>query len=487
MRRPRRRDEEDAMLTIPMREIAAASRIAVVGALPPETEFRWIERNSRDVKPGDLFIAVKGERFDGHAFVADAAERGASAALVNRAWLAAQTSLPAIPLLVADDPVVTLQQVAAARRAALGVTVVGITGSIGKTSTKEVVAAVLGERYRTFRSPGNMNSELGLPLSLLEIEPETEIAVLEMGGAYAFGELALLATIAKPRYAVVTNVHPVHLERMGSIEAIARTKAELVESLPNDGFAILNGDDRRVRAMAAVCKGKVVTYGLGADNDVWADRVETDGLAGSSFRLHLNGESLHLKIPLVGGHAVELALAAIATGHALGMHISEMIPGFDNPGIQVRLLLLEGPRESKLIDDTYNASAPSVLSALGLLKQIGAERRIAVLGDMRELGPVTEAQHRVVGRRAAEVVDLLVIFGDLAQIIAEETAIASSEAGGRPVEVVSFGLDQRAELVRYLLGELRAGDVVLLKGSRGLQMETFVRALQDAHLAERSA
>jgi len=467
------------MLTIPLSAVQHSSDVEVIGELHASTEFRWIERNSREVKPGDLFIAVRGEQFDGHSFVPDAAGRGAAAALVSRRWYGEQEHAAPLPLLVVDDPVATLQQVAAARRETLGLSVVGITGSIGKTSTKEIVASVLSQRYATYRSPGNMNSEIGLPLSLLEMEPDTEVAVLEMGGAYAFGELALLAEIAKPQYAVVTNVHPVHLERMGTIEAIAKTKAELVEAIPENGAAILNGDDHRVRAMAPLCRGRVLTYGLVAENDIWADRVETEGISGSSFRMHLGSESYHLKIPLVGGHAVELALAAIAVGHAVGMSVAEMIPGLHNPGIQVRLLLIDGPNGSRVIDDTYNASAPSVLSALGLLKQIGGQRKIAVLGDMRELGVVTEEQHRLVGRRVAEVVDELVTFGSLARIIADE-AVDSARVEGRRLAVTSFELEERAEIVEFLLSELREGDVALLKGSRGLKMEDFVVALQTA-------
>jgi UDP-N-acetylmuramoyl-tripeptide--D-alanyl-D-alanine ligase len=462
---------------IPLAEILAAVAVEVAGDLDPATAFRWIERNSREVGPGDLFIAVKGEQFDGHDFVFDAASKGALAALVSRAWHMARTEPSPLPLLVADDPVEVLQRVAAARRESLGITVVGITGSIGKTSTKEVVAAVLGERFRTYRSPGNMNSEIGLPLSLLEVEPGTEIAVLEMGGAYAFGELALLAELARPRYAVVTNVHPVHLERMGSIEAIAQTKAELVDAIPEDGVAILNGDDARVRAMTALCRGRTLTYGLSADNDVWADQIESHGLNGVSFRAHLDGDAFHVKAPLVGSHAVELALAGLAAGHAMGMHISEMLPGLNQPGIQVRLLLIEGPNGSRLIDDTYNASAPSVLSALALLDEIGGERKIAVLGDMRELGDVSEEQHRLVGRRAAEVVDELVTFGKLALTIAVEARLAAHEKG-RAVTIRSFGLDERRELVGFLAGELREGDIALLKGSRGLKMEEFVESLR---------
>jgi UDP-N-acetylmuramoyl-tripeptide--D-alanyl-D-alanine ligase len=437
-----------------------------------------LERNSRTVQPGDLFIAIRGERFDGHGFIAEAAQNGAVAALVSAQWASTVEEDPAINLFVVDDPVAALQKAAAARRNELGLTVVGITGSVGKTSTKEVIAAILSQQFETYRSPGNMNSEVGLPWSLLEVERGTEVAVLEMGGAYAFGELALLASIATPKIGVVTNVYPVHLERMGTIEAIAETKAELVDAVPENGVAILNGDDPRVRAMAPRSKGRVLTYGLGPDNDVRGERVETNGLEGTSFWLRLDQDRLHVKVPLVGSHAVQLALAGIAAGHAMGMHISEMLPGFDDPSIQVRLLLLPGPNHSRMIDDTYNASTPSVLSALGLLEELKPKRRIAVLGDMRELGPITDEEHRIVGRRVSEVADVLVTFGDMARIIADE-AISTAEVDGRPLAVTSFGLGQRGDLVDFLRHELREGDTVLLKGSRGLQMEEFVEALRE--------
>ena len=462
---------------IPLAEVASATGAEVRGALPPRTVFRWVERDSRTLWPGDLFLAVRGKVHDGHDFVRLAAGRGATAAMVAREWADAHLDEP-LPLLVVDEPVAALQRLASARRSAMDLTVVGVTGSIGKTSTKEVIAAILGQRFKTYRSPGNLNSEIGLPLSILEIEPGTEAAVLEMGGAYAFGELALLAEIARPSIAVVTNVHPVHLERMGTLENIAITKAELVQALPPDGVAVLNGDDGRVRAMADLAPGRVITYGLGERNDVRADRVQTHGLRGSTFRLYLDGEALNVAVPLVGSHAVELALAAIAVGSALGMHISEMLPGFDDPETQVRLLVTPGPNGSMMIDDTYNASTPSVLSALGLLAEMSPGRRIAVLGDMREMGDVSAEEHRLVGRRSAEVADVVVTYGELARVIAQEAAVASAEPDGRDLAVASFGLDERDELLDHLRGELGEGDIVLLKGSRGLRMEEFVLALQ---------
>ena len=465
------------MMPLELRDVLSGTEGELRGDLPAGIRFRRIERDARRVEAGDLFIAIRGERFDGHQFVPDAAANGATAALVGRAWAGRQAE-PPLPLIVVDEPVAALQRLAAAWRDRLDLTVVGVTGSVGKTSTKEVVASVLGERFRTYRSPGNLNTGIGLPLSLLEVGADVEVAVLEMGGAYAFGELALLARIAKPRIGVVTNVYPVHLERMGTIEAIAETKAELVDALPPDGVAVLNGDDPRVRAMAERCGGRVLTYGLEAGNDVRASEVETEALEGTSFWLDLGGERVHVKVPLVGGHAVELALAGIAVGHALGMDIAEMLPGFQDPAIQVRLLVMPGPHGSRIIDDTYNASTPSVLSALGLLESLRPRRAIAVLGDMRELGAVAEEEHRVVGRRAGEVADVVVTYGDLARLIAEEARTMPGRVDGRPPDVTSFGLDQRGELVEYLRGELRDGDVVLLKGSRGLRMEEMVVALR---------
>ena len=450
----------------------------VRGDLAPDTVFTAIQRDARQAKPGELFIALRGERFDGHDFVADAASAGAAAALVSRTWADEHFDAP-LPLLVVDDPLITLQQYAAWWRNRLpDLLVVGITGSVGKTSTKETVATVLQRAGETYRSPGNLNSEIGLPLSLLEVKPEHYAAVLEMGGAYAFGEIRLLCEIARPRIGVVTNIHPVHLERMGSIEAIAETKAELVDAIPEDGWAILNGDDARVRAMAERCKGKVLFFGLNEGNDVRASGVESDGLEGTAFWLHLDGEDNRVRIPLIGGHAVELALAAIAVGHAAGLDLANMLQGLAEPGVQVRLLVLEGPNGSQMIDDTYNASTPSVMSALGLLAVMQPRRAIAVLGDMRELGDVTENEHITVGRRAGEVADLVVTFGDLARTIGREALNTDGRYDAGPPEVVSFGLDQRDELVDYLLQELRPGDVVLLKGSRGLQMENIVERLR---------
>jgi UDP-N-acetylmuramoyl-tripeptide--D-alanyl-D-alanine ligase len=461
-----------------LENVLAGTDAVVRGDLAPDTVFAAIQRDARQAKPGELFIALRGENFDGHDFVGDAAAKGVAAAMVSRAW-ADEHLDAAVPLLVVEDPLTTLQQYAAWWRNRLpDLLVVGITGSVGKTSTKETVASVLQRAGETYRSPGNLNSEIGLPLSMLQVRPEHKAAVLEMGGAYAFGEIRLLCEIARPRIGVVTNIHPVHLERMGSIEAIAETKAELVDAIPEDGWVVLNGDDPRVRAMAERARGRVLFFGLGEGNDVRASGVESDGLEGTSFWLHFDGDQNRVRIPLIGGHAVELALAAIAVGHAAGLDLANMLQGLAEPGVQVRLLVLEGPNGSQMIDDTYNASTPSVMSALGLLAVMQPRRAIAVLGDMRELGEVTENEHITVGRRAGEVSDLVVTYGELARIIGREALNTDGRYDAGPPEVISFGLDQQDELVEYLLQELRPGDVVLLKGSRGLQMENIVERLR---------
>jgi UDP-N-acetylmuramoyl-tripeptide--D-alanyl-D-alanine ligase len=296
-----------------------------------------------------------------------------------------------------------------------------------------------------------------------------------MAGGYAPGELELLAGIARPAIGVVTNVRPVHLERMRSIEAIAETKAELVEALPPDGVAVLNGDDPRVRSMSSRCRGRVLTFGRTAGNDVQARHVTLRGLDGCAFWADVCGSRRYFRVPLLGDHAVELVLAGLAVGHTLGMTLEDMAPAFDDPAIQLWPRRVAGVNGSLLLDDTYNATTVSVLSGLSVLESSGAGRRIAVLGDMLELGRLSEQEHRIVGRRAAGAADLVLAFGELAMWIADE---ADASPGGRAT-VVRFSPDRRQELIDYLRGALRSEDVVLLKGSRALRMEEMVEALRD--------
>lgn len=458
-----------------LKDVLAGTLGELRGDIASNATFTRIQRDSRRIEPGDLYLAIRGERLDGNDFCGEAAARGAAAAVVDRRWADLQEALP-LPIIAVDDTIKALQDWARWRRDRLDIKVVGVTGSIGKTSAKESIAAVLSQEYRVYKSPGNFNNEIGLPLSMLEAEDDVDIIVLEMGGAYAFGELTFLAGIAQPEIGVVTNVHPVHLERMGTIEAIAETKAELPEALPSHGIAILNGDDPRVRAMASRTRARVLLYGLNDNNHVRADAVTTDGLKGTSFWLTIDGDRNFVKVPFVGAHGVQVALVALAVGHSVGMHIADMITGLQDPGVQVRLMFARGPNGSQLIDDTYNASTPSVLSALGLLEDIPARRRIAVLGDMRELGRISENEHRIVGRRAGDMVDVLITYGESARVIAEEARAVPRK--GSALAAYSFGEGEKPQLVSLLRGLLGNGDIVLCKGSRGLAMESIVEDLR---------
>jgi UDP-N-acetylmuramoyl-tripeptide--D-alanyl-D-alanine ligase len=427
--------------------------------------FRRVVIDSREVRPGDLFAALPGEREDGHDYLADALKRGATGLLVQRA----PQSLPeGAVAYVVEDALVGLQRMAARHRAALAVEVIGVTGSVGKTTTKEIAAFVLSRRYRVLKNDANYNNEIGLPLTLLKATPQHERAVLEMG-MYAPGEIRLLCELARPRTGVVMNVHPVHLERAGSIEAIAAAKAELVEALPAGGLAVLNGDDARVRAMASKTKARVLLFGTSSDCEVRGSGLESKGLEGISFNIEYGGESLRVRTRLPGRHLLPNALAAASVALVEGMKLDEVAQALAVARIPLRLRVHRGRNDSTILDDTYNASPVSMLAALELLADLPG-RRIAVLGDMRELGAEEEEGHRVVGREAARVAQVIYAVGDLGRLIGEE-----AERAGHPA--VSL-FPSKEEAAKQLVGELRVGDVVLLKASRAMALETILPELR---------
>ncbi len=440
--------------------------------------------DSRQAEPGALFIALKGEHADGHDYVADAFSRGAVAAIVERdvtvsglMWdltdpartLPSAWSLPLV--LKAAGSLQALQQVATFWRRQHELRVVGITGSVGKTTTKELAAAVLARRYVTLKSEASYNNEIGLPLALMHLTNEHERAVLEMG-MYDVGEIAGLARIARPHVGVVTIIGPVHLERARTIERIVKAKMELVEALPPtpEGVAILNYDDERVRGMAQATQARVFYYGLSPDADLWADHIEGLGLDGIRFRLHHDGETLHVKIPLLGRHSVHTALRAAAVGLAEGLDWQEIIEGLRGPSAQLRLVSVPGPKGAIILDDTYNASPASTFAALNLLDELDG-RKIAVLGDMLELGGYEREGHEKVGMRALEVADVLITLGPRGHIIGE-TALR----WGMPADHVHI-LEENAEVVTLLEQMVTGDDVILVKGSRAMRMEEIVNAL----------
>ena len=440
--------------------------------------------DSRLAIPGGLFAALPGERVDGHDFVGDAFQRGASFALIQHETSPAyrtihlqanlEAAFPAdmdTPIcLMVENTLSALQQIARFWRRKLDLVVVGITGSVGKSTTKEVIFEVLSQRYRTLKSPGNMNNEIGLPLTILRLSTGYERAVLEMG-FYVPGEIALLSEIAQPRIGVVTNIGTVHAERAGSQEAIFRGKSELVQALPGDGVAILNLDDPWVSKMAELTKARIFFYGLDPEADLWADNVEGLGLEGIRFRLHYQHETLHVHIPMIGQHSVHTALRAAAVGLADNLTWQEIIDGLRQGHSQLRLTAVRSESGALMLDDTYNASPESMLAALNLLAELDGHK-VAVLGDMLELGKYEKQGHEIVGVRAAEVADALVTIGTLGHLIAESARWAGMQSG----KIIEF--ENTEEAISHLQKSLTGKDVVLVKGSHGIRMDRIVTALE---------
>jgi UDP-N-acetylmuramoyl-tripeptide--D-alanyl-D-alanine ligase len=440
--------------------------------------------DSRQVIPGSLFVAIPGEKVDGHDFIADAFKRGASFALIQkdvpasfptldlRGGLSADSplTLDSTLCLRVDNTISALQQIARFWRRKLDLRVVGITGSVGKSTTKEMIAEVLGVRYRTLKNLGNLNNEIGLPLTILKLGKGYERAVLEMG-FYVPGEIQFLCDIAQPQIGVVTNVGTVHAERAGSQEAIAKGKSELIHSLPSDGVAILNFDDPWVRRMEEKSKARIFFYGLSPEADLWADQIEGLGLDGIRFRLHYKGETLHTHIPMIGRHSVHTALRAASVGLNDGLHWQEIFEGLSHGHAQLRLVAVRSGSGALILDDTYNASPESMLAALNLLDEMDG-RKIAVLGDMLELGPYEKQGHEMVGMRAAQVSKTLLTLGARARMIAD----AARRAGMKPSHVFEFETPDL--IVDWLNKNLTSNDAVLIKGSHGLRMDRITAALE---------
>ena len=460
----------EAMLTA--QDIAGAVGGRLVGSQPDGQPISSVVVDSRQVTPGSLFVALEGQKHDGHEFVLDAFVKGAKAALVERvpAVPSVQSDTGRLPMIVVENTLSALLQLAGYWRQKLNLKVIGVTGSVGKTTTKEVIAGLLEQRYRVLKSEGNLNTEIGMPLTLLKATPRHEVLVLEMG-MYDLGEIRTLAGLSRPDVGVVTNVGPTHLERLGSIERIADAKAELVEELPDGGLAILNFDDERVRAMSSRTRARVAYYGLDSEADFWADNVQGRGLQGIEFDLHRERAQIHVRMPLLGLHSVHAALAASAVGSGLGMSLDEVAAGLHEVSPALRLIVAAGVNGSTIIDDSYNASPASTLAALNLLADLEG-RKVAVLGDMLELGSYQDEGHRLVGRRAADVSAILVAVGQLGQIIGQE-ALAS----GKSSNTVFFA-NSSEEAVQILNDLLQPVDCVLVKGSRGMRMEDIVEGIR---------
>jgi UDP-N-acetylmuramoyl-tripeptide--D-alanyl-D-alanine ligase len=423
--------------------------------------------DSRTLNPGDLFIALPGERFDGHDYVQAALEKGAVAAVVQSGRT---IEADARQLLYVEDTLHSLQSLGAAARRLWAKPVLAVTGSAGKTTTKEILAHLLAKRFRVMKSTGNLNNHIGLPLQLLKLEAGHDLAVVEMGMNHA-GEIRALAALAQHDLAVVTCVAPVHLEFFESIADIARAKYEIIETLHPGGVAVLNADDDYVSQFGRDFKGKVVAFGIRRAADVSAQNVRLNGVGGSEFELVAGSVREAVKLPLVGEHNIYNALAATAAALERGVPPSEAAAALatlrpsDKRGQVLEL------RGATIINDCYNSNPRALAAMIDTLASMKAERRILVAGEMLELGPTAEALHRESGRHAAEKkIDVVIGVRGLARALAEAACGAGVQA--------QF-LETPEQVGEWLARELRPGDAVLLKASRGVQLERALGVLRE--------
>jgi UDP-N-acetylmuramoyl-tripeptide--D-alanyl-D-alanine ligase len=454
-------------MNLTLEEISAAVGGTLEG--PGNVKVKGYSIDSRTLKPGEVFFAVKGPRFDGHQFIQQALDKKAAAVVVER-------PSPQGPSIRVASSIEALQQVARDVRRRWGMPIIGVTGSAGKTTTKEMISAVLGKKFTVLRSVGNLNNEFGLPLCLLRVERYQNIGVLEMGMS-AKGEIKKLASIAEPNEGVITNVNPVHLEFFKSVDQIAEAKAELIQGLHDPKVAFLNNDDTRVRAMAHGFTGKVVTYGVKSAASFRVQQIRDLGLDGTAFTVRHAGHDAEFVLPLLGQHNVANALAAIAVGatHEVSWDDMREAVGEMKPE-KMRGEVIKFREGFAVIDDSYNSNPRALSEMIRFIGRVpGFQRKILVAGEMLELGPEGSELHRDCGREAARA--------GLSLVVAVQGQAKGILDGAR-----ESGMDLlRLKFVRDAVqaGELLArtvqkGDLVLIKGSRGVRLEQAINTLRAA-------
>jgi UDP-N-acetylmuramoyl-tripeptide--D-alanyl-D-alanine ligase len=452
---------------------ATAGRLAR-GSAPPDLTFSGGAFDSRILGPGTLFFALRDQR-DGHEFVGDAISRGALGAVVDHI----PSGIPDDALLVEVASVPhALRRLAEALRDDHPIPAVGITGNVGKTTTKQAAVATLGARLRVLASASSYNNEIGVPLTFLEMEPTHQIAVVELG-FYVPGEIADLCGLVRPRIGVITAIpdRPVHFSRTPSVEAITAGKAELIEALPADGVALLNADDPRVAALAPRTRARVVRYGIAPSADLRATEVRDEALEGLRFSVTYRGATAEARMPMPGTHFVASGLAAIGVAVESGIPLDEAALALSTMEPPAHRMSVRRADEIVVIDDSYNSSPAAVTAALALLRVQDA-RRVAVIGDMRELGALSDAAHADAGREAAESADVLLGVGELAAGI-----VRSARAAGMRD---AYQTADAGEALIALRRILRAGDVVLVKGSRAIGLDAVADELVRARAATAS-
>lgn len=447
-------------------DVRNALRGCLKGVRPgTASEFTGVTNDSRVAKPGELFVALPTEVRDGHSFIRDAVAHGATGVILHHAEIPLPDHVWAF---LVDDTQHALGELGRAWRSRFDVRMIAIAGNVGKTTTKELTAAVLqGCGHTVLKTPMNFNDEIGLAMTLFRLDPTYDRAVVEMG-MFALGEIRRLCQIAQPQIGVVLNVGPTHLERLGSMAAIAAAKSEAVQDLPATGCAILNADDPWVAAMAPKTRARVLTFGLRAPADFRASAIQSHGLAGVEFTLSCLGRSLQVRSPVPGADLVPNALAALAVAVADGASVEAAAAALAGAQVTPRLQAKLAASGATILDDTYNANPASMWAALDVLHEMPGHR-YALLGDMLELGAMETDGHRTVGEHAAHVVDGLFTVGPRGGQI----AAAARAAGARTVR----HFDTKEEAVEVLRAKLGPGDVLLVKASHGLALGTLVAEL----------
>lgn len=431
-----------------------------------EQEVQGIVTDSRKVEEGFLFVPIKGARVDAHDFIDGVMEKGALCTLTER-----ELGEKSFPYIKVNSSLQAVKDIAEFYLKQLSIPVVGITGSVGKTSTKEMIAAVLEEKYNVLKTKGNFNNELGVPLTVFGLRPDHEIAVLEMGIS-DFGEMHRLAKIARPDTCVITNIGLCHLEFLKSRDGILKAKTEIFDFLESDGHVILNGDDDKLITVRDVKGIKPLFFGVDNHQGVWADEIESRGLKGISCRIHAGEESFKVLIPIPGRHMVYNALAGTAVGLTYGMNMEEIKKGIESlQSLSGRFHIIETGKRT-IVDDCYNANPVSMKASLDVL-QDALGRRVAILGDMGELGKEEVEMHREVGvYAAARDIDKIICVGELAGDMAEAARLAAPTK-----DIVHFA--EKESLLEALPEMIRDGDTILVKASHFMEFEKVVEMLKD--------
>jgi UDP-N-acetylmuramoyl-tripeptide--D-alanyl-D-alanine ligase len=455
------------MATLSIAELVRGTQGALVGGRL-EAAVTGVSIDSRTCAAGDVFFAIRGPRQDGHAFLPDVLARGAGAAVVSR--YPSEERWPAeLPLVLVEDTTHALQRLAAFYRRRWAIPVVAVTGSNGKTTTKELCAAVLSERFRVHKAGGSFNNQWGVPLTLLGLSPLHQAAVLELG-MNAFGEIAALAQLARPQIGVITMIAPAHLEGVGSLEGVQKAKGELVQAIPPDGTVVLNADDPLVLGLAREARGRVLTYGHAATADVRLGEITPSG-GGLAFTLATDGQRVDARLPLSGRHNAWNAAAAAAVGVALGVPLAVAVEGLGRAAPVKGRLVWREAGGVRILDDTYNANPVSLRAALDALRDAGGPGGLwVVFGDMLELGPGSEPAHAEAGRWIATLPAAGLATAGAA---ARATAATAAAAGCPDVQACRTP----EEAAAHVAARVRPGDRVLVKGSRGMRMERAVEAV----------